>query len=91
MVGRDPVPDHLPDCGPLSGIATALETTATDTNMMLAVDLPHLTQDFLKYLRLRIENSTHPLLACKIESAFPHCLGIRRPILYPICFRNRTR
>src|SRR3954447_23098801 len=60
VVGRDPLPDRLPGCGPLSGIATALETTATHANMVLAVDLPHLTRDFLKYLRLRIENSTHP-------------------------------
>jgi molybdenum cofactor guanylyltransferase len=81
VVGRDPLPDRLPGRGPLSGIATALETTTTDANLMLAVDLPHLTQDFLKYLRLRIENSTHPLVACKIESSFPLCLGIWRPML----------
>src|SRR5205085_5084440 len=81
VVGRDPLPDRLPGRGPLSGIATALEATATDANLILAVDLPHLTHDFLKYLRVRIENSIHPLVACKIESAFPLCLGIWRPML----------
>jgi molybdopterin-guanine dinucleotide biosynthesis protein A len=81
VVGRDPLPDRLPGHGPLSGIATALETTSTDANLILAVDIPHLTQDFLKYLRVRIENSSHPLVACKIESAFPLCLGIWRPML----------
>jgi molybdenum cofactor guanylyltransferase len=81
VVGRDPLPDRIPGRGPLSGIATALETSSTDANLILAVDLPHLTQDFLKYLRVRIENSAHPLVACKIESAFPLCLGIWRPML----------
>lgn len=70
VVGRDPPPDRLTGLGPLSGIATALEFTSTDANLIIAVDLAHLTKDFLKYLRSRSENSTHPLVACKIESAF---------------------
>src|SRR6516165_5775611 len=81
VVGRDPLPDKLPGLGPLSGIATALEFSSTDANLIIAVDLPHLTKDFLKYLRNRLENSSHPLVACKIESAFPLCLGIWRPML----------
>jgi molybdopterin-guanine dinucleotide biosynthesis protein A len=40
-----------------------------------------LTQEFLEYLRSRLEHSTRPLLACKIGSAFPLCLGIWRPML----------
>jgi molybdenum cofactor guanylyltransferase len=81
VVGRAPLPDRLPERGPLSGIATALETTSTDANLVLAVDLPHLTQDFLKYLRVRTENSSHPLVACNIGSDFPLCLGIWRVML----------
>src|SRR5262249_27439108 len=81
VVGRDQLPDRLPGLGPLSGIATALEFTSTDANLIIAVDLPHLTKEFLKYLRFRLENSSHPLVACKIESAFPLCLGIWRPML----------
>ena len=81
VVGRDPLPDKLPGLGPLSGIATALEFSSTDANLIIAVDIPHLTQNFLKYLRNRLENSDHPLVACKIESAFPLCLGIWRPML----------
>ena len=34
----------------LSGIATALEFSSTDANLIIGVDLPHLTNDFLKYL-----------------------------------------
>src|SRR5437667_12448710 len=57
VVGRDRLPDRIPGRGPLSGIATALEMTSTDANLILAVDLPFLTKDFLLYLRSRIERS----------------------------------
>ena len=49
--------------------------------LFVAVDLPHLTKDFLKYLQSRVENSIYPLLACKIDSDFPLCLGIWRQML----------
>jgi molybdopterin-guanine dinucleotide biosynthesis protein A len=81
VVGRVPLPDRLPGLGPLSGIATGLETSLTDANLFVAVDLPFLTQDFLKFLRIRMETSAHPLLACKIGSAFPLCIGVWRPML----------
>ena len=81
VVGRDQLPDELPGLGPLSGIATALKTTSTDANLIIAVDLPLLTQDFLKYLRTRLETSSHPLLVCRIGSDYPLCLGIWRPML----------
>ena len=81
VVGREQLPDELPGLGPLSGIATALKTTSTDANLIIAVDLPLLTQDFLKYLRTRLETSSHPLLACRIGSDYPLCLGIWRPML----------
>jgi len=91
VVGRDPLPDKLPDLGPLSGIATALEFSSTDANLIIAVDIPHLTKDFLKYLRNRLENSSLPLVACKIESAFPLCLGVWRPMLPEIQRRLAAR
>ena len=81
VVGRDPLPDRMPGLGPLSGIATGLETSSTDANLFIAVDLPFLTKDFLEYLRSRIEDSIHPLVACKIGSAFPLCIGVWRPML----------
>jgi len=81
VVGRDRLPDRLPGRGPLSGIATALAITSSDANLIVAVDLPLLTKDFLTYLRLQIEHSSRPLFVCKIESHFPLCLGIRRVLL----------
>jgi len=81
VVGRDRLPDRWPGRGPLSGIATALAITSSEANLILAVDLPLLTKDFLTYLRSQIEHSSRPLFACKIESHFPLCLGIRRILL----------
>ena len=81
VVGRDRLPDRVPGRGPLSGIATALEFSSTDANVIVAVDLPFLTKDFLKHMRSRLECSNRPLLACKIGSDFPLCLGIRREVL----------
>jgi molybdenum cofactor guanylyltransferase len=44
------IEDVYPECGPLGGIHTALLSTATELNLMLAVDLPFIGADFLRYL-----------------------------------------
>src|SRR6266478_6032898 len=44
------VEDIYPDCGPLGGIHAALTQTATDLNLMIAVDLPFLRPSFLNHL-----------------------------------------
>ncbi len=44
------IEDVFPERGPLGGIHAALETTPTDLNLVLAVDMPYVTTDFLKYL-----------------------------------------
>ena len=81
VVGRGQLPDRVSGRGPLSGIVTALATSQTEANLVVAVDLPLLTKDFLKYLRSRLEISKQPLLACKIGSHFPLCLGLGRTLL----------
>ena len=81
VVGRDHLPDRRPGLGPLSGIETALTVTSTDNNVIIAVDLPLLTKDFLFFLRRTAERSKHPLVACKIRSHFPLCFAIRRGLL----------
>jgi len=81
VVGRGQLPDRVAGRGPLSGIVTALATSQTDTNLVVAVDLPLLTQDFLKYLMSRLKISQQPLLACKIGSHFPLCFGLGRTLL----------
>jgi len=76
VVGRDSLPDDTPGLGPIGGIATALRVSSTELNLVLAVDLPDLTPDCLKYFKERCESSTRPLTVCKIESVTPLCLGI---------------
>ena len=76
VVGRADLPDHHPGLGPIGGIATALHATTTAHNLVVAVDLPLLTMDFLKYFTVRYTQSNRHLCACKIESGFPLCLGI---------------
>ena len=47
------VEDVYSDRGPLGGIHGALSSSATELNLMLAVDLPFVDAKFLKYLLLR--------------------------------------
>jgi molybdopterin-guanine dinucleotide biosynthesis protein A len=44
------IEDVYRDRGPLGGIHTALASTATDLNLMLAVDLPLIEPEFLQFL-----------------------------------------
>ena len=42
--------DLFEDCGPVGGLYTALETTRADWNLLLACDMPGLTEAFLPEL-----------------------------------------
>ncbi len=44
------IEDLYLECGPLGGIHAALQATATDLNLVLAVDMPFLPETALKYL-----------------------------------------
>jgi molybdopterin-guanine dinucleotide biosynthesis protein A len=44
------IEDVFPDCGPLGGIHAALMCTATELNLVLAVDLPFVEAGFLTYM-----------------------------------------
>ena len=78
IVGRGDLSDRIPGLGPIGGIATALEATETERNLVVAVDLPLLTPEFLKLFKTRIEGSAKHVVACRIESEYPLCLGIDR-------------
>ena len=52
------VEDIYHEHGPLGGIQAALASTATDLNLMLAVDLPFLRPEFLQYLISRARESS---------------------------------
>jgi hypothetical protein len=62
VAGRDQLPDPLPSLEPLSRDCYRARIHFDGRQSeIIAVNLPHLTKDFLKYLRSRLENSSHPL------------------------------
>ena len=48
--GVEILADEFPDCGPLGGIATALRRCTSERLLVLAVDMPAMTADFLRSL-----------------------------------------
>lgn len=76
IIGREEFPDTVAGRGPLSGIATALRLSGSPMALVVAVDLPLLTTEFLKDFRIRAGRSECPVVACKIGFHFPLCLGI---------------
>lgn len=69
------LPDALPGTGPLGGVVAALEQTATDWNLFLAVDLPLVPVSFLQSLLARTATSTGELL-CVV----PLLAGMPQPL-----------
>ena len=62
--GPEAIEDVFPNCGPLGGIHAVLKSSAAELNLVLAVDLPFVEADFLKYLLRQIEDnleSSNPL------------------------------
>jgi molybdopterin-guanine dinucleotide biosynthesis protein A len=84
VVGRAELPDRNPGRGPIEGIATALDATATDQNIIVAVDLPYLDTAFLGYLAACLGSSSTGLVICTIDQRTPLCLGIHRQLLAPV-------
>ena len=56
-LGLRAIADDWSGCGPLGGIATALRASEADWNLIVACDLPYLTQEWLEYLMQRARNS----------------------------------
>ncbi len=54
--GVEILADEIPDCGPLGGIATALRRCTSEHLLVLAVDMPAMTAEFLRSL---LEESQH--------------------------------
>ena len=51
------VEDVYPDRGPLGGIHAALRASRTELNLILAVDIPFVMKEFLRYLIARAQNA----------------------------------
>jgi molybdenum cofactor guanylyltransferase len=74
------VEDEFPDHGPLAGIHAGLRASSTDLNLILAVDMPFVTDVFLRYMLNEAEQSdalvTLPRAAGNWQ---PLCAVYRRP------------
>ncbi len=73
------VEDVYPERGPLGGIHAALIQTATDLNLLIAVDLPFLRPNFLNYLIARARATTAVVVVPNIGGGLqPLCAVYRR-------------
>lgn len=71
--GAPVVEDIFPGCGPLSGIHAALSHTRTEFNLIIAVDTPFLSPEFLTFMAERAVNSE--AVVCT-----PEIGGYRQPL-----------
>src|SRR5690349_10705358 len=55
--GAEVVEDIFSGCGPLSGIHAALSRTRTEFNLIIAVDTPFLSADYLRFMAQRALDS----------------------------------
>ena len=74
------VPDLYPARGPLGGIHAALSNSATDLNLILAVDLPFLEPRFLHYLLAEAQSASATVT---VPAAAGH--------LHPLCAMYRKQ
>jgi molybdopterin-guanine dinucleotide biosynthesis protein A len=73
------VEDMYPERGPLAGIHAALSATATDLNLIMAVDLPFIQSDFLQYLISQARESPAVVVVPKAGGGLqPLCAVYRR-------------
>jgi molybdopterin-guanine dinucleotide biosynthesis protein A len=68
------VEDVFRDCGPLGGIHAALRVSQADINLMLAVDMPFVSQEFLEYLIGQASGAPDAIVVV------PRCGGRRQPL-----------
>ena len=74
------VEDIFKDCGPLGGIHAGLRNSETDLNLVLAVDLPGLTPEFLQFLlRSAVESLAEQAVVAEYGGRWhPLCAVYRR-------------
>ena len=78
-LGLRVVPDDQPAIGPLGGIVTALRITASEWNLLVGCDLPHLSGEWLDWLVQRALVSKAEALVPEAERGLePLCAIYRR-------------
>ena len=80
----DVVEDIFRDCGPLGGIHAALHATRTDLNLILSVDMPLMSSDFLGWLVQRATTSDAMIVVPNAVGRLqPLCAIYRRGVAEP--------
>jgi molybdopterin-guanine dinucleotide biosynthesis protein A len=73
------VEDVYPECGPLGGVHAALSGTTANLNLVVAVDLPFIRPDFLKYLIARARQSNDAVVVPRASGRLqPLCAVYQR-------------
>ena len=74
----DVVEDLFPGRGPLAGIHAALESSQTEFNLMISVDMPLLTHEFLQYLVERARSSEATVTVPRTGGRWQPLCGVYR-------------
>jgi molybdopterin-guanine dinucleotide biosynthesis protein A len=75
------IEDIYRECGPLGGIHAALSATQTDLNLVLSVDMPAMTSDFLSWLVIEANKSKELVIVPEALGGLqPLCAVYRRPL-----------
>ena len=81
----DIVEDIYPGCGPLGGIHAALTASKTDGNLMLSVDMPLMTPQFLQWLAAQAAASQELIVIPDAAGGpQPLCAIYRRGVLQTV-------
>ena len=76
---RPMIADIFPGCGPLGGIHTALVHSAAELNLILAVDMPFVSGELLRFLWARAENDEAIVTVPRVGKGLqPLCALYRR-------------
>jgi molybdopterin-guanine dinucleotide biosynthesis protein A len=77
----DVIEDLYTGCGPLGGIHAALAASNTDLNLMLSVDMPLMTADFLRWLAQQANTADEMIvLPDALGGPQPLCAVYRREV-----------
>ncbi len=79
------VEDIFPDRGPLGGIHAALSASQTDWNVLLAVDLPQVSADLLRWMLKMAREGGKEITVASVEGGLHPLCGVYRK-----SFKGRT-
>src|SRR5579863_6827128 len=76
------IADEIENCGPLGGLYTALRHTESDWNLLVACDMPDVTETFLRQLIGAAEDSDADCVVPEIDGKIdPLCAVYHRSLL----------